>query len=469
MKTITKLSAIFWLIFTLVLGVACNTSQFKGSTPQKAPPPETNVKEFTQAAFPLGSKSYVQGSQGDDQVDSFEQGKWGNLDLLIVIDSSRSMAEEQSNLSGKMQPLLSHLEKSDWRIGVITTDPSAFGYPIVIKKDDVGSATKFANAIRAGTNGSGIERGIYQGVNGLKGGLLGGSWVRSDSTIAVLIVSDEDNCAIEDDGNGNPVYNTSDNGCHNDDVRNGNYLLNHLSSMRTLGKDAKVYGLIWHPTQSSGECSTALNKANYYASVISRTAGTWGSICAADYSSTLSRISEDISQVLKYEFPLAFTPEDGSLKVYVDGADWPYHELVGDVIKFTKPPPFGSKVEVKYKHGKEGELWSTFPLDERAVDGSFNVSINGQTVDSSDYTYDEKYNRIKFNQTPPDKAKILIEYKEAVELDTDFDVGPDRKSVSVKVNGKSIKDFKYDSRSGIVRIAPPPPEGAEIRIYFKEE
>jgi len=455
-----------WLAMFVILG--CNTSNFSGSVPRRAPPPETNVKEFTQTAFPVGHKSFVQGTQGNSQQEAFEQGKWGDLDLLVVIDNSGSMDEEQANLAARMQPLLSHLEKSEWKIGVITTDPDSWGGTKFVSKSDSGASSKFARYVRAGTSGSGYERGIYQGVKGLQGGLFGG-WLRDGSTVAVLIVSDEDNCAVDGDSSGNPVYDTSRTGCNTSSHQNGSYLLNHLSSIRTLGKDAKIYGLIWHPSQSKNDCPTALNKAPVYANVISQSGGTWGSICANDYSETLRRISEDISQELKYEFPLAFTPEAGTLQVLVDGQSWPHHELQGDVVKFTQPPPFGANVKVLYKHGKEGELWTSFPLDGTAVDGSFTVTVNGQRVSPSDYRYDSRFSRVVFNSPPPEGAKVVVEYKEAAQLDTDFDIGRGRKGVVVKINGRKIDGYSYDSKAGVVTVMPPPEEGSQIKIYYKKQ
>src|SRR5690606_41180852 len=61
---------------------------------------------------------FQQGVSGSNKTDTFMQTtQTGVLDVLIVIDNSGSMAEEQNNLAGKLQPLLSYVQGADWQIG----------------------------------------------------------------------------------------------------------------------------------------------------------------------------------------------------------------------------------------------------------------------------------------------------------------------------------------------------------------
>ena len=114
---------------------------------------------------------FKQGSDRQVNSEFFKQNEnddaQGLLDILVVIDNSGSMEEEQRNLSSKLLPLLSYVSESDWKIGVVTTDKADGCLRDVIRKNQQNPEFAFASAIRAGTNGSGIEAGIPQAVRAL--------------------------------------------------------------------------------------------------------------------------------------------------------------------------------------------------------------------------------------------------------------------------------------------------------------
>ncbi|RYZ48847.1 MAG: VWA domain-containing protein, partial [Proteobacteria bacterium] len=148
---------------------------------------------FTQLDRPTITDLFAQSSDLRSVSESFQQNSSasGALDLLLVIDNSGSMAEEQVNLSDKLSPLLSFVQNSDWRIGVVTTDPKDGCLRNLISKTDQNAMASFASAVQPGIKGSGNERGIQQAVAGLKGECnTSGSWLRNQSTVGVLIVSD---------------------------------------------------------------------------------------------------------------------------------------------------------------------------------------------------------------------------------------------------------------------------------------
>lgn len=234
---------------------------------------------FTQVSRPNVTKIYKQGHPGENKTENLMQADQGILDLLIVIDDSGSMSQEQKNLSGKLAPLLEYVKDSDWRIGVVTT---------TFSRGDSGIDATFATAINAGLTGCASEQGIRQAVAGLS--CPTAMFVRPKSTIAVLIVSDEDNCSDGTD-------------CGDVPYAKPEYLTDFLANtlMRKLGTDARIYGLFWYPTKS---CVGAAKKANQYAKAVADTSGTAGSICDADYTQTLQKISWDVAAILKTEFTL---------------------------------------------------------------------------------------------------------------------------------------------------------------------
>ena len=204
------------------------------------------------------------------------------------------MAEEQANLANKLAPLLADVRDADWQVGVVTTDPSESCLRGLIRRGDPDAEAKFAAAVNAGTNGSPNERGILQAVRSVRGDCSGQTWLRPDSAVAVLVVTDEDNCSYRGEECPDKPYATS------------KYLVDYLASIRHVGRSARVHGLIWHPSQSRAQCPTGFvdgsgreHKGYVWAEAIAQTAGVWGSICDADYSRTLRRISRDMRAMLE--------------------------------------------------------------------------------------------------------------------------------------------------------------------------
>src|SRR5690606_9085695 len=127
--------------------------------------------------------------------------------------------------------------------------------------------------------------------------------------------------------------------------------------------DARIYGLFWHPTTP---CNTGYYKAHQYASAVSQTNGTWGSICSSDYTPTLQAISQNIQTILKHQFALSHAPDAGTIHVKVNGqtmgSGW---NIAGNVITFTEPPAEGATIAVSYTFGSS-PIVKTFALSQPA-------------------------------------------------------------------------------------------------------
>ena len=442
------------------LALACKEESFRAQSPKKAAYKSLN---FTQDSYPIARESFTQGFSGDKSQETFRQGEFGKLDILIVIDNSLSMSEEQDALSRNLRPLITKVQQSDWRIAVISTDARDRCHEAIISKDDIGAEQKFARAIQAGIDGAGEERGIERAVYGLGQGCRFTPWVREDSTIAVLIVSDEDNCHTGDNG-------VREYGCEGSPGRYGDYLTNHLGSIRNLGTDAKVYGLLWddqicqenekHPSRAEGP-------GYEYLKPIRATGGLASPICrGAQYGTALDAMSEDVRKILKYEFDLQTQPERESLQVLVNGRDWQNYQIQDRKLKFTQVPPFGADVEIRYTHGKMGSIRDSFEIPSGAAEGSIEVTINGVKANRSDYTYDATRRLLQFTSPPQDRALIDISYKKVVELKREFQMQPglDIRELTVKVNGQIANGVRYDRASGILSFPEAPPEQAQIEV-----
>lgn len=420
----------------------------------------TTRLNFVQVNRPVVTEAFRQGSSQVNKIEHFQQesSARGMLDILVVIDTSQSMKEEQTNLSTKMMPLLSYVQNADWKIGVVTTDPAAGCLRGLIKKGDPQASAHFSQAINAGIDGSGNERGILQAVNGLKGECNAeGSWLRSNSTVAVLIVSDEDNCS-----NGT--------GCGSEPWASSNYLIDYLASIRQVGTNARVYGLAWQPSRSQSACRTAYYKANIYADAISRTGGTMGSICDGDYTNTLQAISLDLSVLLNTQFALSFEPASSGLKVYVnDVLRTSGYQVRGNIIEFAEAPLAGSTIRVDYQTVTQ-TLKKEFALSNEADPATLSVYLDGTAT--RNFTYDAASHTVRFTQAPT-AAEVKAVYRKDEALETEFLIQgtPKAGSIKVKVDGVLLasQQVSYVAQQNIVRLAQAPKDSAAIEISYSEE
>ncbi len=420
----------------------------------------TQNLSFTQISRPVITESFAQGSTQESRQELFTQNQnpSGLLDILLVVDDSGSMKEEQANLSNKLMPLLSYVQDSDWRIGVVTTDPAEGCLRGLIKKGDAQASALFAQAVNAGTQGSGNERGILQAVSGLKGECnANGSWVRKQSTLAVLIVSDEDNCSDAK-------------GCGTDPWASSAYLYDYLASIRQVGTNARVYGLIWHPTQLQSACNTGYNKGSTYADVISRTGGSWGSICDTDYSKTLQSVSKDLSVILKTQFALQYAPTATSLKVFVNGSLLTSgYQVRGNVLEFLQAPAAGSQIQVQYSFVAQPPKRS-FALTQDADPSTLQVYLDGAKTTA--FSFDAATQTVNFSQAPQ-VQEVRVVYRRPGELKRDFTIGGPVKAgtLQVKVNQQVLASsaYSYQSASGIMTLNQAPVDQAAIEVSFSQE
>lgn len=278
-----------------------------------------------------------------------QKGVIGKADILIVVDNSDSMEKEQKNLSTKLSSLLSSLKDIDWQIGVVSTtvktENKADKCEIdIIKSSENDIESRFVKAVSKGTSGATNEQGIRQAVNGLK--CPQKPWVRGDSTVAVLILSDEDNCS-----NGK--------GCTKGTPGlDKQYLIDYVEKdlKRTVGMNAGFYGIFYPPAQV---CKTALNKANIYQALVDyRAMGkmNYGNICDESYHETLQRISNNIAKLLTSQFKLKQVPVAGSVQINghkangdaIGSGDFQLNE---DVITFHSgsEPALDSEIVINYK------------------------------------------------------------------------------------------------------------------------
>lgn len=409
-------------------------------------------REFVQLTRAKATEFVRQGHPGMTKTEAFSQMNLGVLDLLIVVDNSGSMSDEQQNLAARLDPLMQFVMESDWRINVVTSDPGNGCSRAVIRRGDPNVEATFRSAIMAGTNGNGNEQGIRMAVEGLN--CPQANWLRPNSSIAVLFVSDEDNCSNRGRGCQAP-YNSP------------NYLINHLSQNlgRVPGKNARIYGLIWQPNTT---CGSAYNVGYQYAELIASTGGKSGSICDPDYAATLRSISSDVATILNSDFELASTPDQGSVKIHVNGVEQAGgYSINGKTLHFDPKPTYGAKIDVTYTTGATPMISKhrvkTIPAPQTLV-----VMVNGQVLNPSQYRFDSQTMEVVFLSPPPSDADIQIEYRENTPLIRMFPIGEEAVvgSVQVKVNGQSISDYIVTT-DHFVQFDNPPIDNASVTVIYQ--
>lgn len=368
------------------------------------------------------------------------------IDILILIDNSGSMEEEQLNLSDKLTSLLADLSEVDWQINVITTDNSCQRSPeLPLTPDTENMESIFVDAVRAGTLGSGYEMALARTLDHLQGQCTTyPAWKRDNTDFALLIVSDEDEDTYSSYHNQGALF---------------------MSEMKSLGyvggKTFKTYGIVGHPDEP---CPSAFDVAHTYADVIDLSDGLWGSICDADYSDTLAAISRDIRLNLKTDFPLRFTPVLTTIKLQLDGnayaGNW---TLVGQRIILSESLPEGSTLVVTYQTESFRLLRLGDDVDGYALEA---ITINGKDVDPELYHYDPSANTILLTFDPKAGEVITTSLIENKSLRTEFSlpkVGD--KGVGCYLGNELIAST-YDAKNGKVSIIPPIPSGATVHCLY---
>jgi len=369
------------------------------------------------------------------------------IDILIVVDNSGSMEEEQINLAEKFEALISELNEVDWQINVITTDNACRRLPeLPLKPDTPDLLALFQKAIRAGIYGSGYERGLLFAINHLRGTCTTDpAWLREQSDLAIIVVSDED----EDPSSRYHLKH--------------DLFLDDLEALGyELGTDAKLHGIIGHPNVT---CPDVWAPGVTYAAAIEGSGGVWGSICAPDYSPTLSAISKDMRKNLPIEFPLRFPPVLSTIRLELNGVayndDW---TIVGQRVILANPLPKDSILKIHYQI-------ESFRLLRLNVDNEAftltTVSINGLPIDPATYNYDVVSNTVLFLFDPPPGALIETTLIENTAMRTSFPFPlAEVKDINCYIDGILFKT-SITLSEGFVNLDPTIPENSSAHCLYE--
>jgi hypothetical protein len=280
------------------------------------------------------AKAEVALSAMNDQFEISNQAK--QVDVLFVMDNSASMTEEQQSVVNSFSKFLNGFTQKgiDYQIGVVSTDqitaerdanwwkeryadfpnvgPGSLlarkGNSRFIKSDHGRAETlrSFRENIRLGVNGSGSESGLLAVTRALSHGFLkeGGfnhGFVRPDSLLSVILVSDEDDSV----GNADKRYSKLFPEFEEKRIQN---FLTVLKAVKPDRPDRIRLDLVISPVNE--QCKTGLEKGETYSKAFQKLyaganeiSGKILNICT-DFSDQLGDLGGQIASQVERRFRL---------------------------------------------------------------------------------------------------------------------------------------------------------------------
>ncbi len=328
-------------------------------------------------------------SVGDLITEEFTQPEPKKLDILWVVDNSGSMQEEQDNLANNFRSFVTHLKDRDidFQLAVTSTDicgdqPNSYcpdwifmgnyyhpGYqPLrgtfqgtwgntVLKSDQANLEEIFMANVTLGTVGSGAEHGLTAAQLAIEKSLISNTknsgFMREDSFLAVIVVSDEEDSGLKLHAQGYTNYLYSD--------------TDFIEFLKTHKKEGEfsvssIVGTI--DPQTGKVCQTPegtpVEEGKQYIKATEKTGGLTASICDQDFAKSLQALGGDlssqVSQVVLTAKPFPFT-----LRVYVDDVEYTdYVDYIEsqNAVRFhpDRLPTPGKQIKITFFEQKENPL-----------------------------------------------------------------------------------------------------------------
>ena len=434
-------------------------------TQMERAPSQVLQRQIRRQAF---SESFVQGHPARYSEEEFQLSEAGMLDFLVVVDNSRSMNDEREMVGRGLAPLISAFNDTNWQIAVISMSNPCIDSSNLIKKSDPNASAKFADAVRKSVDWQATEQGFPMAIKALRGqcGSSTRGWLRDDSSVGILFVSDEDNCG-SDAG--------EQSRCANVEGKNAAEMVRALRAIRAP-EQGRMYAIV----DKDGSCPDAGGVGTMYVDAMTQTNGTAGSICH-DYSSTngygsyLTGVSNDVSRIVRRQFRLSSTPDMAQFNVYVDGklASGGVISVNGKLVTID-PAAFKDGATIKFGYSHDAiPMFSSLTLRASPSLDTLKVVVNGRTLQiGTEFQYDAANRKIVFTTMPPSDAGVQVTYLEDKPLMTRFAVdltGVRPETLKVAVNGVNQPEDKFLYGDSGIDFREPPVDGALVSISWRTE
>lgn len=287
--------------------------------------------------------------------DLYVQAALRQVDILLVVDSSGSMQDEQEKLVANFQTFIASFAgvEVDYHLGVITTDVSneavagiLQGDPYFITPETPNAEEVFYTTIteKVGIRGSGLEMGLEAARLALSEPLvstLNQGFYRPEAALSVVIFSDEDDLSpLSVDAYLNLFADLKGMAAYRD---------------KSLMNISAVVGDVPYGCETSDGLGGAVAGTRYIDAAI-KSEGVYSSICSGDFAPVVQALGLDISG-LKQEFFLTRCARLDTLDVQVDGVpmvldvDFVYQpERRSVLFQPLREPPPSAEVSIEYEY-----------------------------------------------------------------------------------------------------------------------
>lgn len=286
------------------------------------------------------------------------------------------------------------------------------------------------------------------------------SWLRKDAALVVIELTDE----VERVYNGKSITTKE--------------VIDGLAEEKyVMEENLKFFGLFYPPQFTAAQCAcadTSLGPNMTLSELISLSKGTFGNICAADYSQALSEISENASVFTRTSFSLGHTPAIGTIKVdhngvLVGGADdeegsssaW---YVMDDLFIYNRPLAPEDELTIDFMLIDP----RSFHLSQKPLPETIQVSTKKRKFKfDADISYKSSENTIYFYNSLTAGEEVSIKYQTPVELLSEFDFPFAEKGI-VQCFANDIEiSSRYLKTEGKIIFNSAPEEGATISCQYE--
>lgn len=299
-----------------------------------------------------------QGFTAFDAVDVWRQNPPEEVDVLLIVDDSCSMAPYQGTLGASFDQFIRWFIEADvdYQIAVVTTDvedPRKSGriQGEIITPDTENAAGAFSRIVNVGISGSGYEVGLEAARLALTEPLVSGpnaGFLRDDASLSIIFVSDEE------DGSPDPVNDYINafrdiKGARNRDIFNGSALV--VTDFDQCNETQRAQSTI----------------GNRYMDVARQTGGIIGNLCATNFEDIVFDLSL-VSSRLRNTYFLSQEPSLSTLQLSVNDEivpcrsgryafEWVADPKTGEplpaiVFAADRLPPVGARIAARYFPGE---------------------------------------------------------------------------------------------------------------------
>ncbi|GDX79274.1 hypothetical protein LBMAG42_10850 [Deltaproteobacteria bacterium] len=279
-----------------------------------------------------GVSAYVE-EPPDEAEDHLVQGTgpWDKTDVLVYVDQSGSMDDDQARLASNFSTFIYNLEATltDWQL-IVANDDDGCRNTDILSPYVADAATQFSTGVTRG-GGNWTEAGLTVANNALEetfGGCNAG-FVRDDSKTMVLLVSDEP-----------------------EQSRQGWSTV--TAQILDSAPTATIVAIVG---PAPNGCSTA-NLGSGYIEAATLTGGDVFSICESDWTEYFAEIVAIATEPPVDRLPLSWVPSLTTLEVTLDGdvwTEWTYNAADNSVLfNANAIPEGGQRVEATYLVAVDG-------------------------------------------------------------------------------------------------------------------